>query len=59
VSPLDRPDVFLDAIAFNIDPGIWPVADNTKVLLAFRLDINHFRGRDNLQLMVEHIEVVF
>jgi len=59
VSPLDRPDVFLDAIAFNIDPGIWPVPDNTKVLLAFRLDINHFRGRDNLQLMVEHIEVVF
>lgn len=47
--------VMLDAIAFNIDPSLWPNSNCTKVRLAFKLDINEFRGRVNLQLMVDAI----
>lgn len=58
LSPLDDPQLLVDGIAFNIDPEQWPVADGSTVLLAYGLDVNHFRGRDSLQLMIDHIEVV-
>lgn len=45
--------LLLDAIAFNIDPAIWPNKQCHNIRLAFKLDINEFRGRRNLQLMVE------
>ena len=48
----------LDAIAFNIDPQCWPNASVSRVLLAYTLDINEFRGRQSLQLMVRHLEPV-
>jgi single-stranded-DNA-specific exonuclease len=48
----------LDAIAFNVDLRRWPDAAAKKVRLAYRLDINLFRGQESLQLMVEHIEGV-
>ncbi|MUK63489.1 single-stranded-DNA-specific exonuclease RecJ [Aliivibrio fischeri] len=46
----------VDAIAFNIDVRRWPDASVQKVKLAYRLDINEFRGNQTLQLMVENIE---
>ncbi|UJJ30725.1 single-stranded-DNA-specific exonuclease RecJ [Halopseudomonas maritima] len=46
----------LDAIAFNIDPHVWPDPAVQRVLLAYTLDINEFRGRRSLQLMVRHLE---
>ena len=46
----------LDAIAFNIDPHVWPDPTVQRVLLAYTLDINEFRGRRSLQLMVRHLE---
>jgi len=46
----------VDAIAFNIDVRRWPDASVQKVKLAYRLDINEFRGNQTLQLMVEYIE---
>ena len=46
----------LDAIAFNIDPRIWPNPAVQRVLLAYTLDINEFRGRQSLQLMVRHLQ---
>ena len=46
----------LDAIAFNIDPKIWPNPAVQRVLLAYTLDINEFRGRQSLQLMVRHLQ---
>ncbi len=58
LSPLDDAQLLVDGIAFNIDPEQWPVADGTVVSLAYGLDVNHFRGRDSLQLMIDHIEVV-
>ncbi len=46
----------VDAIAFNIDVRRWPDPAVKTVHLAYRLDINEFRGNQTLQLMVEHIE---
>ncbi|WP_339842966.1 single-stranded-DNA-specific exonuclease RecJ [uncultured Halopseudomonas sp.] len=48
----------LDAIAFNIDPKAWPNPGVQRVLLAYTLDINEFRGRQSLQLMVRHLQAV-
>lgn len=44
-----------DAIAFNVDRERWP-NQATRVRLAYRLDINEFRGSRSLQLMVEYLE---
>jgi single-stranded-DNA-specific exonuclease len=45
----------LDAIAFNIDLDRWPDEQVGEVELAYRLDVNEFRGQRSVQLMVEHI----
>ncbi len=44
-----------DAIAFNIDLKAWPNNQATQVELAYRLDVNEFRGAQSVQLMVEQI----
>lgn len=44
-----------DAIAFNIDPEIWPDANIHKVQIAYQLDVNYYRGRESLQFLVEAI----
>jgi single-stranded-DNA-specific exonuclease len=44
-----------DAIAFNVDLASWPNSQATKVTLAYKLDINEFRGKQSVQLMVEHL----
>ncbi|WP_264877907.1 single-stranded-DNA-specific exonuclease RecJ [Vibrio agarivorans] len=49
-------NIMLDGIAFNVDLRRWPDASVKKVKLAYRLDINEFRGNSSLQLMVEHLE---
>jgi len=45
----------IDAIAFNMTDKDW-APDVKKAKVAFRLDVNVFRGNKSLQLMVEHIE---
>ncbi|WP_088329867.1 single-stranded-DNA-specific exonuclease RecJ [Lacimicrobium sp. SS2-24] len=45
----------IDAIAFNVDLAQWPSARVKHVQLAYRLDINYFRGRVSLQLLVEDL----
>lgn len=44
-----------DAIAFNIDPKVWPNIKTKKAHLVYRLDVNEFRGKRSLQLMVENL----
>lgn len=46
---------YLDAIAFNVDLNQWPNYDCTSIRLAYRMDINEYRGRKKLQLVVEEI----
>jgi len=48
----------VDAIAFNVDVSIWPNNACEKVRLAYKLDVNEFRGRQSLQLMVDFIEAI-
>jgi len=47
----------IDAIAFNAVDNECP-ADHQSVRLAYRLDVNEFRGQRSLQLMVEYLEVL-
>ncbi|UJF20104.1 single-stranded-DNA-specific exonuclease RecJ [Vibrio sp. SS-MA-C1-2] len=46
----------LDAIAFNIDLKLWPDFSVKSVYLAYKLDINRFRGNQTVQLLVDYIE---
>ncbi|MDO8697015.1 MAG: single-stranded-DNA-specific exonuclease RecJ [Pseudomonas sp.] len=45
----------LDGIAFNVDRETWPNASVRWVELAYKLDVNEFRGRESVQLMVAHL----
>jgi single-stranded-DNA-specific exonuclease len=45
----------LDGIAFNVDTQCWPDMGVKEVELAYRLDINEFRGNRNLQLIIENL----
>ena len=57
LSPMGSKKV-IDAIAFNVDLDIWPDESIEAVELAYRLDVNEFRGNCSLQLMVEKISPV-
>ncbi|NLS12252.1 single-stranded-DNA-specific exonuclease RecJ [Vibrio sp. SM6] len=50
--------ITLDAIAFNIDVRRWPDPAAKTVRLAYKLDVNEFRGNQSLQLLVDYIEAV-
>ena len=50
--------VSLDGIAFNVDLERWPNPNIRFADMAYRLDVNEFRGRESLQLMVEHLVAV-
>ncbi|MCC5879280.1 MAG: single-stranded-DNA-specific exonuclease RecJ [Idiomarina sp.] len=48
----------VDAIAFNVDLEQWPDPQADYVHIAYKVQLNEFRGRTSLQLMVEHITAV-
>ena len=48
--------VSLDGIAFGIDREVWPDPSVRWVQLAYKLDLNEFRGRETVQLLITHIE---
>ncbi|WP_413483248.1 single-stranded-DNA-specific exonuclease RecJ [Morganella psychrotolerans] len=45
----------LDGIAFNVDVNYWPDNSVQRVRLAYKLDVNEFRGQRSAQLLIEHI----
>ncbi|MGZ0722575.1 single-stranded-DNA-specific exonuclease RecJ [Kluyvera cryocrescens] len=45
----------LDGIAFNVDTAVWPDNGVREVTLAYRLDINEYRGNRSLQLIIENL----
>lgn len=49
-------NIMIDGIAFNVDLRRWPDASVKTIHLAYKLDINEFRGNQSLQLMVDHLE---
>jgi single-stranded-DNA-specific exonuclease len=46
----------IDAIAFNVDEGMWPNPRCKKVYAVYKLDINEYQGRRTVQLLVEHLQ---
>jgi single-stranded-DNA-specific exonuclease len=58
VAHASAPKQVFDAIAFNIDNRRWPDPSVGKVRLAYRLDINEWRGQQTVQLLVEYLEAV-
>ena len=54
VSP-DGESSEIDGIYFNIDSQLWPTTA-TKVRCVYRLDINEFRGRESVQLLVQYMQ---
>ncbi|SUX37816.1 Single-stranded-DNA-specific exonuclease recJ [Cedecea davisae] len=45
----------LDGIAFNIDTSRWPDPGVREVELAYKLDVNEFRGNRSVQLLIENL----
>ncbi|WP_404340895.1 single-stranded-DNA-specific exonuclease RecJ [Pseudoalteromonas mariniglutinosa] len=48
----------VDAIAFSIDVRAWPDTEVAFVKVAYQLDINEFRGKFSLQLIVRELQKV-
>ncbi len=46
----------LDAIAFNVDTRCYPDLSIKNAKLAYKLDINEYRGNRTIQLLVDYIE---
>lgn len=53
---LAKEDRTLDAIAFNVDLKNWPNYRCGHVNIAYRMDVNEFRGKRSVQLIVEQLE---
>jgi single-stranded-DNA-specific exonuclease len=45
----------LDGIAFNIDREQWPNPGVRWAELAYRLDVNEYRGQESVQLVIVHL----
>ncbi|MGV8843501.1 MAG: single-stranded-DNA-specific exonuclease RecJ [Pseudomonas sp.] len=45
----------LDGIAFGVDREIWPNPTVRWVEVAYKLDVNEFRGNESVQLLIAHL----
>ncbi|PCI48638.1 MAG: single-stranded-DNA-specific exonuclease RecJ [Moraxellaceae bacterium] len=54
---LPNSNQIVDAIAFNVDTDVWPNQSAQQVRVAYQLDINEYRGRRSVQLLVQHLEL--
>lgn len=56
LAPVSNEQQIVDAIAFNIDTSVWPNTDINNVHAVFKLDVNEFRGKESVQLLVDYLE---
>ncbi len=56
---LAKEDKLFDAIAFNTDVNDWPNYRCERVNIVYRMDVNEFRNKCKVQLVVEHLEAVY
>lgn len=47
--------LLLDGIAFNVDTRCWPDSSIREAELAYRLEVNEFRGKRSVQLLIQHL----
>lgn len=52
---VEKQNQVFDAIAFNIDVKAWPNPTAKNIRLVYRLDVNEFRGKRTVQLMVDDL----
>lgn len=45
----------LDGIAFNVDTTCWPDNGVRVVNIAYKLDVNEYRGNRSVQLIIDHL----
>lgn len=45
----------IDGIAFNVDTALWPDSSVRQIELAFKLDINEYRGNRSVQLIIDQL----
>ncbi len=50
----EDPETLVDAIAFNVGET-WLEGNGDRIELLYKLDVNFWRNRESLQLMVERI----
>jgi single-stranded-DNA-specific exonuclease len=55
---LSKDDKLFDAIAFFVDTSIWPNHRCQQVNVAYRLDVNEYKDRRNVQLIVDYLEAI-
>lgn len=55
---LQKNNKVFDGIAFNIDVTQWPNHKANQVHVAYKLDINEFRGKQTIQFMIEQLQVM-
>ncbi|NMP29987.1 single-stranded-DNA-specific exonuclease RecJ [Thalassotalea sp. M1531] len=55
---VQKNNIAYDAIAFNVNIKQWPNSQAKQAHIAYKLDINEFRGKQNVQLMVEHVKAL-
>lgn len=56
LTPARQTNTLVDAIAFNVDVTAWPNPHCQRVLAAYKLSVNEFRGNRSVQLMLEYLE---
>lgn len=56
LSPVGHKTI-IDAISFNVDTQRWPNHHARTVHIAYKLDINHYKGQSRLQLLVEALNL--
>ncbi len=57
VAPIADARQLLDAIVFNVDTACWPDESVEQVSLLYQLDLNFYRGEEQVQLLVNSISV--
>jgi single-stranded-DNA-specific exonuclease len=53
---LGKGEKILDGVAFFIDSKEWPNHRCQSVRAAYRLDVNEYKGRRSVQLIIEYLE---
>ncbi|MDX1492331.1 MAG: single-stranded-DNA-specific exonuclease RecJ [Pseudohongiellaceae bacterium] len=56
--PVGQSQHAVDAIAFNVDLEQWPGEQVDSIDIVYKLDVNEYRGKQSLQLIIEQISPV-
>ncbi|XKM13191.1 single-stranded-DNA-specific exonuclease RecJ [Orbaceae bacterium ac157xtp] len=48
----------INAIAFNIDPSIWPDNSVDRIKAVYQIEVAEFRGNQSLNMLIRHIQAI-